>query len=56
MDIGELEAIRAYDSAKASVDEAIPFEKAIEEIERAMSYAVFILRRVQKELDGDVYR
>lgn len=30
----ELEAIRAYDRAKASQDEAIPFEQAIEEIER----------------------
>lgn len=29
----ELEAIRAYDAAKASGDEAIPFELAIEEIE-----------------------
>jgi len=31
----ELEAIRAYDRAKASQDEAIPFEQAVEEIERA---------------------
>lgn len=30
----ELEAIRAYDRAKASQDEVIPFEQAIEEIER----------------------
>jgi hypothetical protein len=30
----ELESIRAYDVAKASGDEAIPFEQAIEEIER----------------------
>jgi hypothetical protein len=29
----ELEAIRAYDTAKASDDEAIPFEQAISEIE-----------------------
>ena len=29
----ELEAIRAYDEAKASNDEAIPFVKAIKEIE-----------------------
>jgi len=28
-----LEAIRAYDAAKASGDETIPFELAIEEIE-----------------------
>jgi len=31
----ELEAIRAYDADKASGDEAIPFDQAIEEIERA---------------------
>ena len=30
----ELESIRAYDAAKQSGDEAIPFEQAIEEIER----------------------
>lgn len=30
----ELESVRAYDVAKASGDEAIPFEQAIEEIER----------------------
>jgi hypothetical protein len=30
----ELEAIRAYDAAKAPGDEAIPFEQAVEEIER----------------------
>lgn len=29
----ELESIRAYDAAKASADEAIPFERAIKEIE-----------------------
>jgi hypothetical protein len=29
----ELESIRAYDAAKASGDEAIPFEQAITEIE-----------------------
>lgn len=32
----ELSAIRAYDSAKASGDEAIPFEQAIEEIEQGL--------------------
>jgi hypothetical protein len=31
----ELEAIRAYDEAKASNDEAIPFSQAIKEIEGA---------------------
>jgi hypothetical protein len=31
----ELEAIRAYDEAKASNDEAIPFAQAIKEIESA---------------------
>jgi PHD/YefM family antitoxin component YafN of YafNO toxin-antitoxin module len=30
----ELEAIRAYDAAKASGDEAIPFDEAVREIER----------------------
>ena len=30
----ELEAIRAYDAAKAAADEAVPFEQAVEEIER----------------------
>lgn len=30
----ELESIRAYDQAKASRDEAVPFEQATEEIER----------------------
>jgi hypothetical protein len=29
----ELEAVRAYDKAKSSTDEAIPFAQAIEEIE-----------------------
>lgn len=31
----ELEAIRAYDEAKASDDEAIPFVQAIKQIEGA---------------------
>ncbi len=30
----ELESLRAYDAAKASQDEAIPFEQAISEIEQ----------------------
>ena len=30
----ELEAIRAYDAAKAAGDEAVPFEQAAAEIER----------------------
>ena len=30
----ELEALRAYDAAKAAGDEAIPFEQAVTEIER----------------------
>ncbi len=30
----ELEAIRAYDAAKSSGDETVPFEQAISEIER----------------------
>ena len=32
-DLEELESIRAYDAAKESGDEAIPFEQAIKEIE-----------------------
>ena len=34
-DLEELESIRAYDAAKTSGDESIPFEQAIAEIERA---------------------
>lgn len=30
----ELDSIRAYDEAKASGDEAVPFEEAVREIER----------------------
>ena len=33
-DLEELECIRAYDEAKESKDEVIPFEQAMEEIER----------------------
>jgi PHD/YefM family antitoxin component YafN of YafNO toxin-antitoxin module len=33
-ELEELESIRAYDVAKSSGDEAIPFEQAIEEIEK----------------------
>ena len=33
-ELEELESIRAYDAAKASGDEAIPFEQAIKEIEK----------------------
>ncbi len=32
-ELEELESIRAYDAAKDSEDEVIPFEQAIEEIE-----------------------
>jgi len=34
-ELEELESIRAYDAAKASEDEAIPFEQAVAELERA---------------------
>ncbi len=34
-ELEELESIRAYDAAKASNDEAVPFEQAIKEIERS---------------------
>jgi hypothetical protein len=33
-DLEELESIRAYDAAKASDDEVIPFEQAVTKIER----------------------
>lgn len=33
-ELEELEAIRAYDEAKASRDELIPFEQAVKEIEK----------------------
>ncbi len=33
-ELEELESIRAYDSAKTAVDEAIPFEDAVIEIEQ----------------------
>ena len=33
-ELEELESIRAYDQAKSRDDEAIPFEQAVEEIER----------------------
>ncbi len=33
-ELEELESIRAYDEAKASKDKAIPFGKAVEEIEK----------------------
>ena len=32
-ELEELDSIRAYDAAKASGDEAIPFDEAVEEIE-----------------------
>jgi len=34
-DLEELEAIRAYDAAKASKEAPIPFEQAVREIERS---------------------
>lgn len=33
-EVKELESIRAYDAAKASKEEAIPFEQAVSEIEK----------------------
>ena len=33
-ELEELEAIRAYDAAKAAKDEVIPFEQAVREIEQ----------------------
>jgi len=34
-DLEELESIRAYDAAKVSGDEEIPFEQALQEIQRS---------------------
>jgi len=34
-ELEELESIKAYDAAKASKDEIIPFEEAIKEIEKS---------------------
>lgn len=34
-ELEELETLRAYDEAKASGDEAIPFEQAVAEIEQS---------------------
>jgi PHD/YefM family antitoxin component YafN of YafNO toxin-antitoxin module len=34
-ELEELESIRAYDAAKASGDEVIPFEQALQEIQRS---------------------
>lgn len=34
-DLEELASIRAYDAAKASGDEAIPFEQALQEIKKS---------------------
>jgi hypothetical protein len=42
----ELEAIRAFDEAKASGDEAIPFSQALKEIESATRWL-----RSQRTLD-----
>jgi len=36
-EIEELESIRAYDAAKADRDEAIPFDRAVDDIRRARS-------------------
>jgi hypothetical protein len=35
-ELEELEAIRAYDAAKASCDEPIPFDLAVQEIEKSL--------------------
>jgi hypothetical protein len=35
-EVEELEAIRAYDAAKASGDEAVPLEQALAEIENGL--------------------
>jgi hypothetical protein len=44
-DLEELESIRAYDAAKASGDDVIPFEKAVEELEREQSKSTSERRR-----------
>ncbi len=33
-ELEELESIRAFDAAKSSGDEAVPFEQAVDEIEK----------------------
>lgn len=38
-DLEELEAVRAFDAAKASKDEVLPFEEAVDEIERGQRQA-----------------
>jgi hypothetical protein len=44
-ELEELESIRAYDAAKASGDDVIPFEKAVEELEREQSKSTSERRR-----------
>jgi hypothetical protein len=43
-ELEELESIRAYDKAKASGDEMLPFEKAVKEIERDTTRSTGICR------------
>ena len=49
----QLETIRAYDAAKASGDEAIPFEQAIAEIERTKSSRRKFERALSKVKDRE---
>jgi hypothetical protein len=44
-ELEELESIRAYDAAKTSGDDVIPFEKAVEELEREQSKSTSERRR-----------
>ena len=49
-ELEELESIRAYDAAKASEDEVIPFEQAVAEIESRMDVYHF----AQEESNDDL--
>jgi hypothetical protein len=42
-ELEELEAMRAYEAAKASCDEAIPFDLAVQEIEAGYGYLKVLL-------------
>lgn len=53
-DIEELDAIRAYDAAIASGDEAIPFEQAVNEIRRSrVSAPILFDGHLATATDGD---
>jgi hypothetical protein len=47
-EIEELESIRAYDNAKASWDNSVPFEQAVQEIENKQNSCRSSLKRISK--------